>query len=192
MDPYDVDEMVDVPGMGEDGALYIDFSSEEASSESRDYEPLPSGKYLVTITDVELRESQSEKNNGKPYYAIEFTVVDDLKGGGFAQAKRKCWTNAMLFKPALFTITHIMKATGFPVNEGRVRIPTPAELMGKTLVVGGVKTGETRDKNDPTKVYQPKFEPKSYFGEDRWKGSAARGGTVTTKAGATTADDLLS
>jgi len=174
-------------GMDEGGALYIDFSSDEAASESRDLEPLPTGKYLCTITDVTLKASQSERNPGKPFYAIEMTVVEDARGGEFRN--RKCWTNAMLFHPALFTITHIMKATGFTVNEGRVRIPTPEDLIGKILVVGGIKMGETKDKNDPSKTYAPKFEPKSFFGQDKWKKPS---GVVTTSAGKQDPADLLS
>lgn len=184
--PSDVDYAVDIPGMGDDGALYIDFSSEEAASESRDFEPLPSGKYLMSIADVTLKESQSEKNPGKPFYAVEFDVVEDRSGGQYRN--RKAWTNAMLFKPALFTITHIMKALGYEVNEGRMRIPTPDELIGKILVVGGIKVGETRDKNDPSKVYQPKFEPKSFFAASTWKSS----GSVSTAAGKQNPASLLS
>jgi hypothetical protein len=174
--------------MGEDGALYIDFSSDEAASESRDMEPLPTGKYLVNISDVTLKESQSTKNPGKPFYAIEFTVVEDLAGGSYRN--RKMWTNAMLFSPALFTITHIMKALGMQVSEGRMRIPRPEELVGSVLVVGGIKIGETKDKNDASKTYPPKFEPKSFFGQDKWKGNT--GGVVATKAGKTDAASLLS
>lgn len=191
MNDYDdlneADYATDVPGMGDDGALYIDFSSDEAASESRDFEPLPSGKYLMVIADVKLKESQSEKNPGKPYYAVEFDVVEDKSGGQYRG--RKAWGNAMLFKPALFSITHIMKALGYEVTEGRMRIPTPEELMGRQLVVGGIKTGETKDKLDPSKTYPPKFEPKSYFPASTWKGST---GSVTTAAGKADPASLLS
>lgn len=173
--------------MGDDGALYIDFSSDEAASESRDFEPLPTGKYLVTITDVSLKESQSAKNPGKPFYAFEFTVTEDKAGGKYRD--RKTWTNAMLFRPALFTITHIMKALGMPVSEGRMRIPTPDELIGKVLVIGGVKMGETTDKQDPSKKYPPKFEPKSFFSQGTWTGGS---GSVTTSAGKQDPSSLLS
>jgi hypothetical protein len=190
MSDYEIDDeyMTNDPNMGDDGALYIDFSSEEASSESRDFEPLPSGKYLVTITDVQLKASKSEKNYDKPYYAFEFTVAEDKSGGQYVG--RKTWTNAMLFKPALFTITHIMKALGMSVTEGRMRIPRPEELIGQTLLIGGIKVGETQDKNDPSKKYPPKFEPKSFFTRAQWKGGTV--GTVRTSAGPTSTESLLS
>lgn len=151
-----------------DEGLYVNFSADEAASESRDIEPLPTGKYLTNITTVELREvkSHDKGNYGKPMYSFEFTVVDDLKGGAFN--KRTAYALAMCFPPALFTITHIMKATGFPVSEGRVRIPAPGEFEGKLIVIGGRLRGETKDKNDPSKTYAPRFEPQFFAPEREW------------------------
>jgi uncharacterized protein DUF669 len=167
---------------GEDD-LYVNFSDDEAASESRDYEPLPSGKYLVTITDVEMRESKSEKNFGKPMYSFRFTVVEDRRGGQFVG--RHCWTLAMLFPPALFTMTHIMKALGLPVSAGRVRIPRPAELMDQQLMIGGLLTVEKKDKNDPSKVYPARFEPKSYWPASKWSEQPSAGTRMTpSKSGA--------
>jgi len=54
--------------MDDDGGLYVNFSEEEAASESRDIEPLPTGKYLMTITDVNLRECGPGKQ--EPWQAI--------------------------------------------------------------------------------------------------------------------------
>jgi hypothetical protein len=183
MQPND-DQMMDNQGDG----LYVNFSEEEAASEGRDIEPLPSGKYLCTITDVDLRESKSAKNAGKPYYAIEFTVVADKRGGQYVN--RKCWTNAMLFNPALYTIVQIMKSTGWDVQSGRGRVPEPSELIDKQVVVGGILVGETKDKADPTKVYPPKFEPKSFMPPEKWD---ATGGAITgKKATASAKSSLLS
>ena len=172
-----------------DGGLYVDFSSEEASSESRDIEPLPTGKYFVRISDVDLRESKSEKNFGKPYYAIEFTVIDDKRRGEFTG--RKCWTNAMLFNPALYTISHIMKATGFTVAEGRISVPAPSELIDKELVIGGTLRGETKDKQDPSKTYAPKYEPQAFFPAEKWE-TIKGGGSVTGKTTSSAKPSLLS
>jgi hypothetical protein len=177
------DEMMDQQTDG----LYVNFSEEEAASEGRDMEPLPTGKYLCTITDVDMRESKSAKNNGKPYYAIELTVVEDKRGGIYVN--RKMWTNAMLFPPALYTIVQIMKAMGQNVQPGRGRLPEAEELMGLVLVVSGIMVGVTKDKNDPTKEYPPKFEPKSFMPKEKWAG----GGTITGKStSGKTASSLLS
>lgn len=169
------------------GGLYVNFSDDEAASESRDMEPLPTGKYLVSITDVTMKESQSDKNPGKPMYSFEFTVVDDKRGGVFRE--RKTWALAMLWSPALFTITHIMKACDFPVNAGRVRIPAPGEFIGKVIMIGGILRGEQKDKNDPSKTYAARFEPKSFWPESKWKETP---GTATAKTSAGGRSSLLS
>jgi hypothetical protein len=177
------------------GGLYVDFSSQEADSESRDFEPLPVGKYLVTMTSVELRESKSAKNQGKPMYSLEFTVVDDLAGGSYARDKRKTWTNACLWSGALYTITHVMKATGFPVSEGRMRIPSADELVGQTIVIG-IAMGKASKGDDGTE-YPARPEVKSFWPEARWaelKQRAGRfGGSATGKSSAASeATSLLS
>jgi hypothetical protein len=184
MQPDDV-YAEDTADWSDDGGLYVNFSDEEAASESKDYEPLPTGKYLVTITDVELRHSKSAKNPNKPMYSFEFTVIADKRGGAFVD--RKCWALAMLFNPALFTITHIMKATGFQVSGGRVRIPAPEELIGKQLLVGGVLRGEQKDKDDPSKTYAPRFEPKYFAPVDKWEST----GSVTAKTSSSSARSSL-
>jgi hypothetical protein len=175
--------------MADDG-LYVNFSADEAASESRDVEPLPTGKYLMNITEVELREvKNNDKGNlGKPMYSFEFTVVKDLRAGIYV--KRTAYALAMLFPPALFTITHIMKATGFPVAEGRVRIPKPAEFHGKLLVVGGTLRPEQKDKNDPSKTYAPRFEPRFFAPASEWarfeKGGAGTAAGRPSASGAAT------
>jgi hypothetical protein len=190
-DNMNMDELFDNDGEVD---LYVDFSSEEAGSESRDMEPLPSGKYLCQITKVDVRECGPEsKNPGKPFYAIEFTVLADKAGGQYE--KRKCWTNAMLFNPALYTIVNIMKAIDFgggKVSEGRGRVPRPSELIDRIMVVQGIKMGEQKDKSDPSKTYAPKFEPKGYFKEGTWGGTASSGTATGKKAASSDASSLLS
>jgi hypothetical protein len=107
--------------------LKVNFSSEEASSEAR--KPIPRGYYHVKITDIDLRESQSEKNNGKPYWGIEFTVQD----GEYAD--KKVWTNCMLFEGALYTFSQLMKALGYDVRSGEFEVPDPEDLISRDVVV---------------------------------------------------------
>lgn len=146
--------------------IRVNFSDKEAGAENQDMEPLPSGKYPCAITDVTLEEcGPDSKNPGKPYYKIEFTVQEGK------YENRKCWTNAMLFDGALYTIVKLMKALGFNVAKGEMEVPSAEELQGKKVVVSGVKIGETKDKKDSTKVYAPKFEPKNFFPMDSWKGA---------------------
>lgn len=128
-------------------SIRVNFSETEASSES--LAPLPAGKYRVAISDVELRESKSEKNSGKPYYAFEFTVQDGPYEG------RKAWTNAMLWDGALYTIVRIMKSLNMPVVAGDMDIPEADDFIGKELLMQG--------KVQKQEGYDDRFEPRSFF-----------------------------
>ena len=111
-------------------ALHVNFSEEEAASEAQGGELIPRGEYVVRITDGELRASKSEKNSGKPYYNLEFTIQEGKYQG------RKVWTNVMLFQPALYTLSQLLKALGHKVTAGTsVEVPTIEELIGKEVVI---------------------------------------------------------
>jgi hypothetical protein len=118
--------------------LKVNFSSEEASSEARSIELLPRGEYHVKIFDVEERESQSEKNNGKPYWAIQFKVQD----GKYAD--RSVWCNCMLFEGALYTFAQLMKALGYDTSEGEFEVPDEDTLVGRDVVVSVVVQGKRK------------------------------------------------
>jgi hypothetical protein len=106
----------------------VNFSEEEASSEAFDFEPLPTGKYLCAITEVETRFSNSEKNKGKPYWALTLTVQEGPFEG------RKVWANVMLFDGALYSLAQLMKA----INRADVlqtgQIPSVDELLGEKMI----------------------------------------------------------
>lgn len=111
-------------------SLKVNFSSEEASSEARSVELLPRGEYHVKITDVEDREcGEHSKNPGKPYWGMEFTVQDGK------YENRKLWTNCMLFSPALYTLSQLMKALGHNITEGDFEVPDGEDLIGHDVVV---------------------------------------------------------
>jgi hypothetical protein len=120
------------------GELRVDFSSEEASSEALDFSPVPTGKYNVRITGVENKKSTSEKNPGKPYWALTLTIQDGPHEG------RKLWANVMLWAGAAYSLAQLMKATGHEdvVTEGSAnygKIPAGSTLIGEELVVSVVK-----------------------------------------------------
>jgi hypothetical protein len=107
--------------------LKVNVSQKE--SESKALDPIPRGQYHVKVTDIETRESKSEKNKGKPYYALELTVQDgDYEG-------RKLWANVMLFEGALYSIVQICKAMGQDVEEGELEIPDEDELLSEDFIV---------------------------------------------------------
>lgn len=107
--------------------LRVNFSDKEATSAALD--PIPRGEYHVKITDVETRYSKSEKNEGKPYWAIEFTVQE----GPYSD--RKVWTNCMLFEGALYTLSQLMKALGYDVSEGESEVPDGDDLISRDVIV---------------------------------------------------------
>lgn len=111
--------------------IKVNVSSKEVSAGPR--EALPAGAYLVAITDTSLAESKSQKNNGKPYMNVEFTIQDGEHEG------KKLFTNAMLFDGALYTVIGMMKAVGLDVNEGELTIPNPEWWLGKKMVATAKK-----------------------------------------------------
>jgi len=144
--------------------LYLDISEQEASSEGR--KPVPAGKYHVAITDVELKESKSENNKGKPMYGIELTVQSgDYEG-------RKIFDNACLWAGASYTIVQIVKAMGHdvPANGQGFRVPPVDELIGEEFEVRVIvepPKGQYDEKN-AVKGYYPYGEgtAKSSNGSD--------------------------
>jgi len=107
--------------------IQVNVSKKE--SEAGNLVMLPRGWYKVTISDVALKESKSEKNNGKPMYAMEFTVNEPAEFEG-----RKVFTNACLWDGALYTIIAILKGLGYEVDEGELEIPEGDDLIGGELM----------------------------------------------------------
>lgn len=112
--------------------LRVNFSDEEASSEAFSFEPLPSGRYPVTITEWEMKRSTSEKHNGKPYWALTLRVNDEVENYG----GRKLWANIMLFEGALYSLSQLMKALGGEFEEvlKTGKIPHGDSLVGKEVI----------------------------------------------------------
>ena len=135
--------------------IKVVLSQQEASSEVR--EPIPSGYYKVTISDVELRESKSQKNFGKPYYAIEHTVSDgDYEG-------RKVYSNVMLFEGALYSLNQLLNGLGIDTEAGEVEVPEPEELLGQELYAK-VKITPKRKVKDPQTGEEKEYEARNDIG----------------------------
>lgn len=159
--------------------LRVNFSEKEAASEGRSSELLPRGDYHVAITDVELRESQSEKNPGAPYWGIEFTIQEG------PYENRKAWTNCMLFAGALYTFAQLVKATlGWTTEDlqGDVEIPDPNEFIGKECVIAIIKQGETKNKSTG-ETYAAKNEVKGIRVYDASKFRVGASQTTAAKSG---------
>jgi len=142
--------------------IKVVLSEKEANSAV--LEPIPSGYYKVNITDVELRESKSEKNAGKPYYAIEHTVAEgDYEG-------RKVYSNVMLWAGAAYSLNQLLNGLGISTQAGEVEVPEPEELLGEELMAK-VKISPKRVVKDPKTGEVKEYEARNEVSGYRAKGS---------------------
>jgi hypothetical protein len=140
--------------MSED-TLKVNFSDEEAGSEARDFEALPTGKYHVTIFDGELKESQSQKNPGKPFWSLTLQIQDGKYEG------RRLWANVMLFEGALYSLAQLLKAIGRDDALKSGKVPAIDELLGKDCVVTAAKV------LDSYKMEKDGIDPKTAGPDER-------------------------
>jgi hypothetical protein len=118
-------------------ALRVNFSDQEAGSEAFDFEPIPSGKYHVKITEITEKASTSEKNPGKPYWNVEMVIQD----GKYVD--RKIWANVMLFDGALYSLSQLLKATGNAKALETGKIPPAESFITQSVIVIVVKQKDT-------------------------------------------------
>jgi hypothetical protein len=144
-----------------DDELRINFSDDEASS--RSFDPLPTGRYEVYISDGSLEHSKSEKNPGKPYWHLEMTVSD----GPYAD--RKVWGNVMLWEGAAFSLAQLLKAVGRgdvldKQSKSYGRIPPLDDFIGQKIAVQVKKQRDDYVMRDaaPGEPVQFKNEIKGY------------------------------
>lgn len=137
-----------------DGGFKLNFTEQEAASEARERSDLPSGSYLVDITDAELNEVQAGPNKGKPMVNFEFTVVEDSFAGQFTG--RKAWSLVMLFEGALYSAAQLMKAVD--LVPGHDDFPDIEEWLGKRIVMVGQQ--EDAKAKDPSGATDAKGKPK--------------------------------
>lgn len=143
--------------------LRVNFTDDEASSEAPDFSPIPSGKYLVAITEVEVAYSQSEKHNGKPYWKVTMVIQEG------PYENRRLWANVMLFEGALYSLAQLLKATGHEDALKSGKIPSGDSFVGEQVIVSVVKTLDKyrMDQNDDgEKVFKNEvkgFKPAADF-----------------------------
>jgi uncharacterized protein DUF669 len=139
------------------GDLRVNFSQKEAEAEA--FDNLPSGKYHVRITSVEVKRSTTKKNWQKPYYACTYVVVEGAYEG------RKIFDNVMLFEGALYSLSGLMKALGLSVAQGSIAVPKPDELLEQEFVVKlsiqPKRTVKDEEGNDVT--YDARNQVKGYY-----------------------------
>lgn len=126
---------------GDTAGLRVNFTQQERESTAREYELMPSGTYTCNIVECKLKLSKSEKNPGKPMYAMTLVVT---KG---KYQRRRLWTHIMLFDGALYSFSQLMKALDQPLDGS---VPRADFFIGKTVDVT-VGTQKERPKNSEDK-----------------------------------------
>lgn len=143
--------------------LKVNFTDKEASSKPREIPP--SGEYNVNITDGEVTQVKpGKKNAGKDYWKLTFVIQDG------AYAGQTLISTVMLFDGALFSLSQLMKALNYPVEQGGFVVPPLSDLLGKTVVVRGFKMPARFDQ-ETNRELPERFEIKGY---KRYTGAATR------------------
>jgi hypothetical protein len=149
--------------------------TEKYGNSSLGLDPLPSGKYHVAITDVDVRFSgPAAKNPGSEYWAIEMTVQSGEYQG------RKVWTNASMLPHALYTIKGILEALGAETTGNELNVE-PDDILNKELVVrtqlkkGGEKYLDAQGQEKET---SERAEVKGFFKLEGAKTGATSGGSL--------------
>jgi Protein of unknown function (DUF669) len=81
--------------------------------DDRSFEAIPAGRYVLKITDYEMKETKGEGKLGAgvPMINWEFTVQFD-KNGDTSYSSRKLWMNTVIHEKTLFNLKALLRATG--------------------------------------------------------------------------------
>ena len=112
--------------------------------EDRSFEPLPSSRYILKITDFELRETSGsgKLGAGVPMINWEFTVQSD-RNGDEKYKNRKLWMNTVIHEKTLFNLKSLLRATGaFKGEELEGEVDFEPEQCLGTEVIGVVSQRE--------------------------------------------------
>lgn len=115
-----------------DQPLKVNFSEEEAQSETRLFKPMPAGFYKASVVKIEpaVVTNNTKGNLGKKYWKLTLRVQEDGEYNG-----RQLWSNVMLFEGALHTLAQLLKACGMGDLVKKGQIPNPESLIGKVVDV---------------------------------------------------------
>lgn len=139
--------------------MKLDFTGVEGQ---QTFEPIPSGKYIVEVTDYrEGTASEAAKNPGATTISWELTVQSTVAGETHVTTRddreikvegRKVWENMTLVEASLWRLKAFLEGCGFDVS-GEIDFD-PEEVLNSQLVVKvgiqkGRKDKETGDEYDP-------------------------------------------
>lgn len=86
--------------------------------DDRTFEALPAGRYILKVTDYEMREVKNDGKvpKGTPMINWEFTVQSDRSGDTKFQ-NRKVWMNTVIHERSLFNLKALLRSSGAFSNE---------------------------------------------------------------------------
>lgn len=155
-------------------SFHVDFSNVE----SRSFDPIPAGKYLVMVMDFEIRQtSDKAKNPNQPMIQHEFRIQEPTQVGDRKVHNVPLWTNFMpTIETTLFRLKGFLEALGDDVSGGLNYDPT--EIMARPperrLLVAKVKIQPERKDGD--KTYDARNEIQGFAHVSSWNRGAAASG----------------
>lgn len=79
--------------------LTLNLDAETIENTNTDFSPVPTGRYKVSIYEVELREVKTGDNKGKPRLNFQFKIADgETSPEGKNQGNRRLFHDANAFK----------------------------------------------------------------------------------------------
>lgn len=138
--------------------MRLDFSNVEGQ---KDFEPIPSGRYLVEVTDYKEGEaSENAKNPGATTISWALAVDGDKHPD---YANRYVWENMTIVEASLWRLKAFLSACGFDVD-GEVDFD-PEEVLGSQLVI---KVGVQKGRKDPRtgQEYDPRNTVRAFYPVD--------------------------
>lgn len=152
----------------------VDFSDVE----TKNFDPVPAGRYLFAVTDYEVKEcGPNSKNPGAPLIQHEFTLQEPYEIKDFGKvAERKVWTNFMPTIPTtLFRLKNFLEALGDDVS-GELNYD-PIEIcsrpLERRLLVAKLSVKPARKDAQSGKTYDERNDIKSFYHAVTWKGAGA-------------------
>jgi hypothetical protein len=132
----------------------IDFAGVE---DQKEFQPAPSGDYILELVDAEDGTVQSGENAGNPKTTLQWEIVD-AEGDLEKFNGRRIYDNVSYSEKALPRLKTMLKAFGADpedVDDKEVDFEWD-DFIGKKLLAKVRSVGEQPDKNDPSKRYPPK------------------------------------
>ena len=133
----------------------INFAGVE---DQKEFQPAPSGDYILELVDYEDGTVQSGPNAGSDKTTLQWEIVD-CEGDLEKYNGRRIYDNVSYTEKALPRLKTMLKAFGAEIPDGDNADDVDFEwddLLGQKLMAKVRSVGAQRDKSDPSKEYPPK------------------------------------